>query len=129
MQKAPKSGDESDSTDTEDEFESMGDDAKSEIRAMARKWMKSRKNQLSLLDAAYNRYTFNDSKELPRWFRDDESKHMRPMTPVTREEMEVEKELLRAIDMRSTKKVRSLPFRCTAQGCVRAAGFCMLSRP
>lgn len=97
-----------DSTDTDDEFEAMDDHAKAEIRAMARKWLKSRKNQLNLLDAAYNRFTFND-EGLPRWFREDEAKHMRPMTGATRDELEAERDLLRAIDARPLKKVRRPP--------------------
>ena len=95
-----------DTTDTDDEFEAMDDHAKAQIRAMARKWLKSRKNQLNILDAAYNRYTFNDDG-LPRWFRDDEAKHMRPMTGATRDELQAERELLRAIDARPLKKVRA----------------------
>jgi hypothetical protein len=108
LQVVPAStNDDGDSTDTDGEFEAMDDHAKAEIRAMARKWMKSRKNQLGLLDAAYNRYTFND-QGLPRWFKDDEAKHMRAMTGATREELAAEKELLRAIDARPLKKVRCL---------------------
>ena len=37
-----------------------------------------------VLDSAYNRYTWNDGP-LPSWFADDESKHNRPVLPVTKE--------------------------------------------
>ena len=118
--KVKGNGNDSDSTDTEDEFEAMDDTAKAEIRAMARRWMKSRKNKLSLLDAAYNRYTFND-EGLPKWFRDDEGKHMRPMTTATREEIDAERELLRAIDARPMKKVAEAKARKKRKVAVKTA--------
>jgi Spb1 C-terminal domain len=30
------------------------------------------------MDAAYNRFSWNDPKDLPDWFTDDEAKHYRP---------------------------------------------------
>lgn len=41
---------------------------------------KSRKK--ALVDASYNRYAWNDPKELPSWFLDDEFRHNRPQLPV-----------------------------------------------
>jgi len=38
----------------------------------------------AVLDAAYNRYAWNDGP-LPAWFAEDESKHNRPVLPVTQE--------------------------------------------
>lgn len=71
---------------------------------MARKWLGGRKGELSLLDAAYNRYTFDDDS-VPRWFREDERRHMRPPEVVTRDELAAEKHALRSIDATSMKKV------------------------
>ena len=41
---------------------------------------KSRKK--ALVDASYNRYAWNDPKDLPSWFLDDEMRHNRPQLPV-----------------------------------------------
>ena len=36
----------------------------------------------AMVDASYNRYAWNDPKDLPSWFVDDECKHNRPQLPV-----------------------------------------------
>jgi AdoMet-dependent rRNA methyltransferase SPB1 len=36
----------------------------------------------ALVDASYNRFAWNDPKELPNWFIDDELRHNRPQLPV-----------------------------------------------
>ena len=36
----------------------------------------------SLVDASYNRYSWNDPEGLPDWFQDDESKNYRPKLPI-----------------------------------------------
>jgi AdoMet-dependent rRNA methyltransferase SPB1 len=36
----------------------------------------------ALVDASYNRFAWNDPKELPNWFVDDELRHNRPQLPV-----------------------------------------------
>jgi hypothetical protein len=97
-------GGDGDSTDTDAEFEAMEDSAKAEIRAMARKWLGGRKMQLSILDAGYNRYTFND-EGLPRWFREDEAKHMQPGKLVEQAEIAAEREAMRPVDARPLRKV------------------------
>lgn len=35
-----------------------------------------------LVDAAYNRFSWNDDADLPDWFVDDEKKHYRPQVPL-----------------------------------------------
>lgn len=36
----------------------------------------------ALVDASYNRYSWNDPEGLPEWFVDDENKHYRPKLPI-----------------------------------------------
>ena len=36
----------------------------------------------AIIDSSYNRFSFNDSKDLPSWFVDDEMKHNKPALPV-----------------------------------------------
>ena len=44
--------------------------------------MLRRSREKALVDASYNRFTWNDSKDLPAWFLDDEMKHNKPQLPV-----------------------------------------------
>ena len=98
------------SSDTDDEFAGMDEHAQAEVRALARRWLRGRKDQLSLLDAAYNRYSFDDAGAAPKWLQEDEGRHMKPAPLVARDEVAAEREALRAIDARPLKKVR-----CRAQ--------------
>ncbi|CAM9642649.1 unnamed protein product [Chrysoparadoxa australica] len=41
-----------------------------------------------MVDASYNRYAWNDPKNLPDWFLDDETKHNRPQVPIPSAVME-----------------------------------------
>lgn len=82
---APQEGNSSSDSDSDSE----DDNGKAEILAYAKKMLK-KKNRESILDDAYNRYTFND-EDMPRWFADDEKKHNRPEKPITKEEVEAMK--------------------------------------
>jgi AdoMet-dependent rRNA methyltransferase SPB1 len=44
--------------------------------------MLRRSREKALVDASYNRFTWNDKKDLPTWFLDDEMKHNKPQLPV-----------------------------------------------
>lgn len=44
--------------------------------------MLRRSREKALVDASYNRFTWNDAKDLPAWFLDDEMKHNKPQLPV-----------------------------------------------
>mmetsp|Transcript_22326 Transcript_22326/g.72417 ORF Transcript_22326/g.72417 Transcript_22326/m.72417 type:complete len:960 (-) Transcript_22326:468-3347(-) len=90
--------------DGETDVDSLDTDEKINIRAMGRALMKRRTKE-DLIDASYNRYAFDDPKELPEWFTEDESRHNTPQTPVTKTAMQEAKAALRAIDARPIKKV------------------------
>ena len=36
----------------------------------------------ALVDASYNRFAWNDPRELPSWFLDDEMRHNKPQLPI-----------------------------------------------
>ncbi|KAL6765538.1 FtsJ-like methyltransferase-domain-containing protein [Haematococcus lacustris] len=98
-----ESGSGSSDSDSEDEFDLLDDQGKAEVLALAKRMLR-RKDKETIVDAAYNRYAFHDSG-LPRWFAEDERRHMRPILPVTKEEVAEEKARLRAVDARPIKKV------------------------
>jgi AdoMet-dependent rRNA methyltransferase SPB1 len=62
----------------------------------------SRKRKM--LDAAYNRYAFNDDS-LPDWFAEDESRHNRPQIPVTKEMVDAIKARYKDLAAKPTHKV------------------------
>merc|ERR1712226_219152 len=63
-----------------------------------------KRRKRDIIDAAFNRYTFND-QNLPSWFIEDENKHNIRQMPITREEVEVYKQRMRALNARPIKKV------------------------
>lgn len=75
-----------------------------EIRALAKKMLR-KKDRLNILESSYNRYAFDDLGNLPDWFVEDEKQHSKPNKPVTKEEMNVERELLREMNARTPKKI------------------------
>jgi len=78
-------------SDTSEDSDQDSDTGKAEILAYAKKMLR-KKSRESIIDAAYNRYTFNDVG-LPHWFADDERKHSQPMKPITKDEVEAMKVL------------------------------------
>lgn len=36
----------------------------------------------AFVDASYNRFSWNDPKDLPSWFMDDEIRHNKPQLPI-----------------------------------------------
>jgi len=68
--------------------------------------MLRRKERGEILDASYNRYVFHDDPgALPAWFVEDEQKHNKPELPVTKEEVDEERRLLKEYNARPSKKV------------------------
>ena len=85
----------------------MGREKLATALAIGRKIATSSKSARErMIDDSYHRFAFDEEEDdLPEWFVDDEREHMRKMLPVTREQIEAEKERLRSIDARPAKKV------------------------
>ena len=103
FEEVPMSEEESDSA--AEEFDMLGDDAKAEVLALAKKFI-NRKSKSELLESSYNRYAFHDDeKDLPGWFREEEAKFRRPAYQITGSEFNEAKQSLAGINTRTTKKV------------------------
>jgi len=75
-----------------------------EIRAIAKKMLR-KKDRLDVLYKTYNRYAFSDLDLAPDWFASEEKLHNQPIKPVTKEEVQAEKEMLKQINDRMPKKI------------------------
>ena len=88
-----------------DELREMDDDELAEILVLSKKMLRKKKRR-EIIDDSYNRYNFpEDPKDLPRWFYEDERKHIGKIPQVTKEEVEAEKERLKILKKRLPKKV------------------------
>ncbi|KAL8242544.1 hypothetical protein R6Q59_012846 [Mikania micrantha] len=93
------SSDDSSSDDSDDDVET-----KAEILACAKKMLRKKQRE-QMLDDAYNKYMFHDDDGLPKWFIDEEKKHMQPIKPITKEEVNAMKAQFKEINARPAKKV------------------------
>jgi AdoMet-dependent rRNA methyltransferase SPB1 len=121
--RAEEDGDDPDgSIDAADErlYDSDHEDYDSHDRAMTLALgtlMLRRSKQKALVDASYNRFSWNDSKDLPTWFVDDEMKHNKPQLPVpdalmnqikSRFQLTGTKEIKKVAEARARKRKRAL---------------------
>eukprot|EP01138_Halocafeteria_seosinensis_P012848 gb/GECG01013125.1/.p1 GENE.gb/GECG01013125.1/~~gb/GECG01013125.1/.p1 ORF type:complete len:964 (+),score=237.77 gb/GECG01013125.1/:1-2892(+) len=83
--------------------EEYDSDTHAEILALG-KMMKKHTRAKALVDASYNRYSFDDPA-LPSWFAADEAAHFRPQLPVDKSEVDKIKERFREISARPVHKV------------------------
>ena len=58
-----------------------------------------------LVDAAYNRFSWNDDADLPDWFVDDEKRHHRPQVPLPPALVEQMKNKFMSLATKPIKKV------------------------
>lgn len=73
--------------------------------AMGSLLVNSKKSRMEVIDAAYNRWTFDRDETLPEWFTEDENKHNTPELPVTKELMAQFRAKLKEINARPIRKV------------------------
>ena len=93
-------------------YESMDSDEIAETRILAKKMLR-KKTRNAMIEASYNRFTTHeDPATLPSWFVEDEAKNRYQIhfTP-TKEEMQAEKEALKAYNARPSKKVEQAKMR------------------
>mmetsp|Transcript_31474 Transcript_31474/g.90958 ORF Transcript_31474/g.90958 Transcript_31474/m.90958 type:complete len:1000 (+) Transcript_31474:98-3097(+) len=65
----------------------------------------SKKSRMDIIDAAYNRWNFEDDPLLPDWFTEEESRYNRPELPISKELMAQFRAKLREINARPIRKV------------------------
>jgi len=83
----------------------MDADDIAETVAIAKLMLRKKKRE-EIIDASYNRYTFDENRDaLPVWFQEDEEKHNKPQLPATKEMIEAERERLKEFNERTPKKV------------------------
>uniref|UniRef100_M4B9Z9 Ribosomal RNA methyltransferase SPB1-like C-terminal domain-containing protein n=1 Tax=Hyaloperonospora arabidopsidis (strain Emoy2) TaxID=559515 RepID=M4B9Z9_HYAAE len=81
-------------------------DAEDRAKTLALATMMVRKSKAKdLIDASYNRYTWNDSEAMPDWFADDEEKHYRPQLPIPKNVLAQMKERFMEMATKPVKKV------------------------
>ena len=68
-------GDGSSDESSDDGFDDLNEDGKAEVLALAKKMLKGRDRQ-DIMDNAYHKYAFHETA-LPRWFEEDEKRHMK----------------------------------------------------
>jgi AdoMet-dependent rRNA methyltransferase SPB1 len=90
----------------QDEWTEYSDDsdARAEIIALGKKMIRKRSKN-ALIDATYNKYSWNDRESLPEWFAEDEAQHNVPQAPITKAEVMAVKNYYKAIDARPMQKV------------------------
>ena len=76
--------------------------------ALGSKLIASGKSRRELIEKGYNRYAFGTLEEkeaLPGWFLEDEKQHCQAQMPVTKNDIQMYKDRMRALDARPIQKV------------------------
>ena len=94
-------GEESDSSFHSSDYDS---DEKAEMVAIGKKMRGSKRDATEILDDAYNRYTFDDPIDLPRWFADRDPEYRVRREPVTKEQVTEMKAYIKSLQAAPTKK-------------------------
>ena len=98
-------------TNEEFDMKDMNDDELAEILAISKKMLR-KKARRQIIDDSYNRYNYpEDPSELPKWFYEDERKHVGKIRQITKEDVKREKERLKVLRARLPKKVMEAKWR------------------
>lgn len=76
-----------------------------ETLALGSLLVESKKSRMELIDACYNRWTFEPNEALPDWFTEEESKFNKPELPISKEQFAAFRAKLREINARPIRKV------------------------
>jgi AdoMet-dependent rRNA methyltransferase SPB1 len=91
-------------------FEDFDVDELAEDLALAKKMIR-KKDREEILDMSFNKHCAFDYEGLPSWFVEDEKKHHFINIPITKEEVKVIKDELKAINEKPAKKILEAKFR------------------
>lgn len=84
----------------------MGREKLATALAIGRQISMSKSAKERMIDDSYNRYAFEeDEDDLPAWFVDDERRHMRQILPVSKDQVDAERQRLTAIDSKPIKRI------------------------
>lgn len=79
-------------------------DEKAEMVAIGKRMRESKREAIEVVDEAYNRYTFDDPIDLPRWFADADPTYRKRQAPVTKQQVAEMKEYIKSLQAAPTKK-------------------------
>ena len=92
--------------DDEDEMGSSYDSQdRAETLALGAMVAKGKTSINSLVDSSFNKRTFDDPQDLPKWFIQEEKKHNQVMLPITKQEVDDMRQRMRELNARSIGKV------------------------
>ncbi|OAQ85333.1 AdoMet-dependent rRNA methyltransferase spb-1 [Purpureocillium lilacinum] len=77
-----------------------------EAMTLAHQLATGQKTSHDAVDDGFNKWAFRDRDGLPEWFIDEESRHDKPMKPITKAAAQAIKDKMRAFNARPIKKVR-----------------------
>jgi len=97
-------------SDVSDSDEEKFDDSNDTLHSKAERvalgsLMLRKKSKQDLIDSGYNRYAFNDTDEVPRWFKEEEQRHNKAQLPITKEMIQEIKNKYAEINAKDIKKV------------------------
>lgn len=104
IEKDNGSDDDGAATDSSFHSSDYDTDEKAEMIAIGKRMRQSKTEASEVLDEAYNRYTFDDPIDLPRWFADPDPMYRTRQPPVTKEQVAEMKEYIKSLQAAPTKK-------------------------
>lgn len=101
----------SDTESEECEIRIKDDEELAEIIAISKKMLR-KKDRRRIIDDSYNKFNYPEEPEdLPKWFYEEERKHIGKIAGITKEDVMREKESLKILKARLPKKVMEAKMR------------------